>query len=58
MTVIRIRNEKGEFEEIPIIKGEKGDPGEDGISVNCIKVADEQTAISQSAANPNNIYYW
>lgn len=38
--------------------GEKGDPGEDGISVNCIKVADEQTAISQSAANPNNIYYW
>lgn len=58
MSVIRVRNEKGEFEEIPVIKGEKGEQGEDGISVNCIKVADEQTAISQSAANPNNIYYW
>lgn len=29
MSVIHVRNEKGEFEEIPIIKGEKGDPGEE-----------------------------
>lgn len=40
------------------IKGEKGDPGKNGISVNCIKVNDEQSAIEQSTANPNNIYYW
>ena len=43
------------------IKGPKGDTGEkgqDGISINCIKVASEEEAVLQSTVNPNNIYYW
>ena len=35
-----------------------GSTGSSGTSVTAIKVADEATAISQSTANPNNIYYW
>lgn len=39
-------------------KGDKGDSGKDGTSVLCIKVNNEEEAIQQSTANPNNIYYW
>ena len=39
-------------------KGDKGDNGKDGTSVLCIKVNNEEEAIRQSTANPNNIYYW
>ena len=38
--------------------GQDGQDGVDGTSVTCIKVADEETAIAQSTANTNNIYYW
>ena len=55
MSTIKIRNENGEFVDIPVIQGQKG---EDGQSVSCVKVADEETAIEQSILNPNNIYYW
>lgn len=111
MSTIKVKNEQGIFVNIPVIQGEKGDNGEDGISittaisgttsqndgytitpitfnksdgsnttvnisakngvdgqdgqdgvdgtsVTCIQVADEETAITQSTANPNNIYYW
>lgn len=40
------------------VDGQDGQDGVDGTSVNCIQVADEETAIAQSTANPNNIYYW
>lgn len=58
---ITVANARAKF------KGDKGENGQDGqqgpagpagTSINCVKVTDEQTAISQSAANPNNIYYW
>lgn len=52
MSVIKIKNENGNFVDIPVIKGK------DGISVTCIKVEDEETALQQSISNPNNIYYW
>lgn len=54
-------------------KGDKGDAfvyadftseqlaslkGDAGNSVEAIKVLDEESAIVQSTANPNNIYYW
>lgn len=55
MSVLKVRDSAGKFIDILTIKGEKGETGE---SVTCIKVADEQTALSQSASNPNNIYYW
>lgn len=55
MSTIKVKNEQGIFVNIPVIQGEKGD---DGTSVTCIQVADEETAIAQSTANPNNIYYW
>lgn len=32
--------------------------GADGISPQIIQVADEATAITQSQANPNNLYFW
>lgn len=67
MSVIKIRNEQGEFVDIPVIKGERGlqgipgeqgPQGEPGISVNVIKANNEEEAISLSQSNPNNIYYW
>lgn len=73
MSVIKVRNEKGEFVDIPVIqgakgnKGDKGDigpqgeqgpPGQDGTSVNVVEATDENNAISLSQQNPNNIYYW
>lgn len=73
MSVIKVRNEKGEFVDIPVIqgakgnKGDKGDigpqgeqgpPGQDGTSVNVVEATDESNAITLSQQNPNNIYYW
>ena len=82
MSVLKIRDEQGDFKDILTIKGEKGEKGDVGPqgpkgetgatgpqgpkgetgacgeSVTCIKVADEQTALSESALNPNNIYFW
>nr|DAN60990.1 MAG TPA: nucleoid-associated protein [Caudoviricetes sp.] len=40
------------------INGERGTDGVDGTSVTCIKVNSEEEAMTQSALNPNNIYYW
>lgn len=70
MSVIKIRNEQGQFVDIPVIqgiqgeKGDKGDKGDtgatgqDGTSINVVEATDESTAISLSQTNPNNIYYW
>lgn len=73
MSVIKVRNEKGEFVDIPVIqgtkgnKGDKGDigpqgeqgpPGQDGTSVNVVEATDENNAISLSTQHPNNIYFW
>ena len=70
MSVIKVRNEEGEFVDIPVIQGAKGDkgdigpqgeqglPGQDGTSVNVVEATDENNAISLSQQNPNNIYYW
>lgn len=55
MSVLKVRDENGDFVDIPTIQGE---PGKDGQSVSCIKVETEEEALEQSAANPNNIYYW
>ncbi len=38
--------------------GNDGADGQDGQSINLVKVADEQTALAQSQANPNNLYWW
>ena len=111
MSVIKVKNESGEFVDIPVIQGAKGDTGQngtdgvsvtnittatssqsngytvtpitfeksnsqnvtlniqakngadgqdgaDGTSINVIQAADEDTAISLSQSNPNNVYYW
>lgn len=70
MSVIKVRNEEGEFVDIPVIQGAKGDkgdigpqgeqgpPGQDGTSVNVVEATNESNAISLSQQNPNNIYYW
>lgn len=51
------QGEKGETGDVGP-QGPKGETGLAGESINCIKVDDEQTALTQSASNPNNIYYW
>lgn len=38
--------------------GANGQDGQDGTSVNVIQATDENTAITLSQQNPNNIYYW
>lgn len=38
--------------------GEKGDQGDPGLPCLVIKVADYDEALTESTANPNNIYYW
>lgn len=43
---------------IPGKDGGQGPAGKDGTSVTCIKVNSEEEAMTQSALNPNNIYYW
>lgn len=64
MSVIKIKNENGEFVDIPVIQGEKGDtgpqglPGPAGTSVNVIEATDEANAITLSTQNPNNVYFW
>lgn len=73
MSVIKVRNEEGEFVDIPVIQGAKGDkgdkgdigpqgeqgpPGQDGTSVNVVEATSESNAITLSQQNPNNIYYW
>lgn len=55
MSVIKVKDENGEFVEIPVVKGSNG---KDGTSVICIKVENEQKAIEESTKNPNNIYFW
>ena len=50
----KFKGDKGENGQ----DGQQGPAGPEGTTINCVKVTDEQTAISQSAANPNNIYYW
>lgn len=73
MSVIKVKNENGEFVDIPVIQGPQGEQGptgatgpqgptgpagQDGTSVSVIEAADETTAISLSTQNPNNIYFW
>lgn len=91
MSVIKIRNEEGNFVDISAIQGPpgpqgpqgiqgqtgpqgpKGDKGEtgpqgpkgdtgpqgpSGASVTVVQATDENSAISLSQSNPNNIYYW
>ena len=64
-----IQGEKGD-PGTPGAKGDKGDTGDagaagtdgadgaPGASVQIIQSADEATAIADSMANPNNIYFW
>lgn len=64
MSVIKIRNELGQFVDIPALQGEKGDKGDkgdtgaNGTSVTVVQATDENNAISLSKQHPNNIYYW
>ena len=67
MSVIKIKNESGEFVDIPVIQGPQGEQGiqgptgpagQDGTSVSVIQAASESEAITLSQQNPNNIYYW
>lgn len=73
MSVIKVRNEEGQFVDIPALQGEKGDtgatgpqgeigpqgpPGANGTSVTVVQATDENNAISLSAQHPNNIYFW
>lgn len=59
MATIKVKDsETGEFVEIPVLQGSPGEPGQDGTSVNVIKANSEVEAITLSAQNPNNIYYW
>lgn len=70
MSVIKVRNELGQFVDIPALKGEKGDKGEtgatgpqgpsgtNGTSVTVVQATDENNAISLSTQHPNNIYFW
>ena len=67
MSVIKIKNESGEFVDIPVIQGPQGEQGiqgptgpagQDGTSVSVIQAASESEAITLSQKNPNNIYYW
>lgn len=36
MSTIKVKNEQGIFVNIPVIQGEKGDNGEDGISITTV----------------------
>lgn len=70
MSVVKVKNEDGEFIDIPVIQGEKGEKGDTGpqglpgpvgpagTSVNVIEATDEANAITLSLQNPNNIYFW
>ena len=73
MSAIKIRNEEGQFVDIPVIQGPQGIQGEtgptgpqgptgpagsDGTSVSVIQATSESNAITLSQQNPNNIYYW
>lgn len=73
MAILRIKDENGNFIEIPAIKGTDGKDGidgkdgtngingtngKDGKSVEAIKANSETEAITLSQQNPNNIYYW
>ncbi len=70
MSVIKVKNESGQFVDIPVIQGPQGEQGiqgptgptgpagQNGTSVNVVQATDESTAISLSQSNPNNIYYW
>lgn len=57
MSVLKVKNEKGEWVGIPSIKGEKGDPGEltpeqlDAINRAAEAVADADEALSQVNAH-------
>lgn len=73
MSVIKVRNELGQFVDIPALQGKKGDKGDkgdtgatgpqgpsgaNGTSVTVVQATDENNAISLSTQHPNNIYYW
>lgn len=53
-----IIHKSDESQDIVTIKSKNGANGQDGTSVNCIKVDSEEEAIAQSISNPNNIYYY
>lgn len=67
MSVIKVKDETGEFIDISAIQGKQGKQGEqgpqgpagaDGTSINVIQAVNEEGAINLSQANPDNIYYW
>lgn len=73
MSVIKIKNEQGEFVDITVLQGPKGETGDtgpqgpkgdtgaagqNGTSVSVIEATSESNAITLSQQNPNNIYYW
>ena len=70
MSVIKVRNELGQFVDIPVLQGEKGEQGPqgkrgpqgpsgaNGTSVTVVQATDENNAISLSTQHPNNIYFW
>lgn len=73
MSVIKVRNELGQFVDIPALQGEKGETGAtgpqgergpqgpsgaNGTSVTVVQATDENNAISLSKQHPNNVYYW
>lgn len=73
MSVIKVRNELGQFVDIPALQGEKGETGAtgpqgergpqgpsgaNGTSVTVVQATDENNAISLSKSNPNNVYFW
>lgn len=64
MSVIKVKDETGEFIDISALQGKQGlqgpqgPAGADGTSVNVIQAVNEEGAINLSQANPDNIYYW
>lgn len=64
MSVIKVKDETGEFIDISAIQGKQGEQGPqgpsgaDGTSINVIQAVNEEGAINLSQANPDNIYYW
>lgn len=42
----------------PGTQGPPGPAGADGTSVTAVQAPDEATALTQSAQNPNTIYFW
>lgn len=64
MSVIKVKDETGEFIDISTIQGKQGEQGlqgpagADGTSINVIQAVNEEGAINLSQANPDNIYYW